>query len=116
MQTVLTAYYKDIKGIQGACCCPKTKVVKCNLQLQLCKYEDQEDTWTTPDKDAATDAADAATPATPQHGGAAAATGWVEPPLASSTASSPAPNPGGKGSASKLAAGGGMLRPKPDAD
>ncbi len=37
VQTVLTAYYEDIKGVQGASCCPKTKVVKHKL-------EDQEDT------------------------------------------------------------------------
>ncbi len=90
------------QGIQGASGCPKTKVVERKL-------EDQEDTRTTPDrdKDAATDAAaDAATPATLQHGGAAAATGGVKPPLAPSTASSPAPSHGGKGAATTRAAGG----------
>ncbi len=72
------------------------------------KFEDQEDTRTTPDEDAATDAAaDAVTPSTPPHGGAAAAVGRVEPPQAPSTASGPAPSPGGMGAASKLAAGGG---------
>ncbi len=55
-----------------------------------------------PDKDATAEAAaDAATPAFPQYGGAAAAAGGVEPPQAPSTASSPAPraapSPGGKG-------------------
>ncbi len=58
----------------------KTKVIKR-------KFEDQEDTGTTPDEDAAADAAaDAVTPATPPHWGAAAAAGRVEPPLAPSTA------------------------------
>ncbi len=37
LQTVLTAYYEDINGIQDASGCPKTKVVKR-------KFEDQEDT------------------------------------------------------------------------
>ncbi len=47
----------------------KTKVIKH-------KFEDQEDTRTTQDEDAAADAAaDAVTPATPPHGGAAAAAG-----------------------------------------
>jgi hypothetical protein len=35
LQIVLTAYYKDINGVQGASVCPKTKVVKR-------KFEDQE--------------------------------------------------------------------------
>ncbi len=61
-----------------------------------------------PDKEAAADAAaNAATPTTPQHRGEAAAAGVMEPPLAPSTASSPAPSPGSKGAASKLTAGGG---------
>ncbi len=52
----------------------KTKVIKS-------KFEDQEDTGTTPDKDADADAAaDAVTPATPPHGGTAAAAGRLEPP------------------------------------
>ena len=52
---VLTAYYKDIKGIVCASGCTKSKVVKR-------KFEDQEDTERAPDADTA-DAA-AATPAT----------------------------------------------------
>jgi hypothetical protein len=36
LQTTLTAYYEDIKGVQGASGCPKPKVVKR-------KFEDQED-------------------------------------------------------------------------
>jgi hypothetical protein len=28
LQAVLTAYYEDIKGVQGASGCPKTKIVK----------------------------------------------------------------------------------------
>ncbi len=66
----------------------KTKVIKS-------KVKDQKDTGTTPDKDAAADAAaDAVNPATLPHGGAAVAAGRVEPPLAPSTASGPAPSPG----------------------
>jgi hypothetical protein len=77
----------------------ETKVVKH-------KFKDQEDTGTTLDKDtAANAAADAVTPATPPHGGTAAASGRVEPPPAPSTASGPAPSPGGMGAASKQAAG-----------
>jgi hypothetical protein len=45
LQAVLTAYYEDIKGVQGASCCTKTKIVK-----QLC--EDQEDAGTTPKDEA----------------------------------------------------------------
>ncbi len=43
-------YYEDINGVQGASACYKTKVAKC-------KFEDQEGTWTTPDKDTAACAA-----------------------------------------------------------
>ncbi len=58
----------------------KTKVIKR-------KFKDREDTRTTLDEDAAADAAaNAVTPATPQHGGAVAAAGRVEPPQAPSTA------------------------------
>ena len=28
LQAVLTAYYEDIEGVQGASGCPKTKIVK----------------------------------------------------------------------------------------
>ncbi len=31
VQTVLTFYFEDIKGVQGTSCCPKTKVVKLAL-------------------------------------------------------------------------------------
>ncbi len=34
VQTVLTAYYEDIKGVQDASCSPKTKVVKRKLVVQ----------------------------------------------------------------------------------
>ncbi len=37
LQTVLTAYYKDIKRVVSASCCTKPKVVKC-------KFKDQDDT------------------------------------------------------------------------
>ncbi len=85
----------------------KTKVIKR-------KFEDQEDTRTTPDEDADADAAaDAATPATQPHGGAAATVGRVEPPQAPSTASGSAPSPGGMGAASKRVAGGGRKNARP---
>jgi hypothetical protein len=43
LQAVLTvtAFYEDIKGVQGASCCPKTKMVKR-------QFKDQEDAGTTP--------------------------------------------------------------------
>ena len=41
LQAVLTAFYVDIKGVQGASCCPKTKMVKR-------QFENQEDAGTTP--------------------------------------------------------------------
>ncbi len=72
LQTVLTAYYEDIKGVVSASGCTKSKVVRR-------KFEDQDDTRlrVAPDADAAdasataADAADAAaTPATPPDGGA----------------------------------------------
>jgi hypothetical protein len=67
LQTVLTAYNEDVNGVQGASVCHKTKVVKR-------KFEDQEDARTTQGEDAAADAAaDTVIPATPPHGGAAAA-------------------------------------------
>ncbi len=60
-----------------------------------CKFEDQGGTRATPDEDAASDAAaDAATHTTPQHGGAAAAAGGVERPLA--------PSPLGKSGGGKV--------------
>ena len=77
------------------------KVVKC-------KFKDQEETRATPDEDATADAAaNAAAPTIPQHGGAAAAAGRVEPPAAPITAStSPAPSPGGTGKGKRVALGG----------
>jgi hypothetical protein len=56
LQAVLTAFYEDIKGVQGASCCPKTKMVKR-------QFEDQEDAGTTPQDETGIDNA----------GGAAAA-------------------------------------------
>jgi hypothetical protein len=56
LQAVLTAFYEDIKGVQGASCCPKTKMVKR-------QFEDQEDAGTTPQDETGIDDA----------GGAAAA-------------------------------------------
>ncbi len=50
LQTILTTYYEDIHGVQGASVCHKTKVINC-------KFKDQEDTRTTPDEDTAADAA-----------------------------------------------------------
>ncbi len=58
LQVVLTAYYEDIKGVQGASCCPKIKIVK-----RL--FEDQKDA----DEDAGSEGEAAAAAA------AAAATG-----------------------------------------
>ncbi len=43
LQAVLTAYYYDIKGVQGASDCPKTKIVKL-------RFKDQENVGTTPDE------------------------------------------------------------------
>ncbi len=73
LQTALTAYYEDIKGVQGASGCPKPKVVKH-------KFEDQEDAGLAQDAAPArapaadADASDAdATPVTLPDGGPAAA-------------------------------------------
>ena len=41
LQAVLTALYEDIKGVQGASGCPKTKILKR-------RFEDHEDAGTTP--------------------------------------------------------------------
>ncbi len=85
----------------------KTKVIKS-------KCEDQEGTWTTQDEDVAADAAAyPVTPATLPHGGAAAPAGRAEPPQAPSTASGPAPSPGGMGAASKREAGVGRKNTRP---
>ena len=70
MQTVLTTYYEDIMGVQGASGCPRTKVVKR-------KFEDHENTGLAPD--------------TTNENAAAAA---EEEPH---TPTSPAPSPVGKG-------------------
>jgi hypothetical protein len=53
LQTVLTAYYEDIKGVVSASGCTKSKVVKC-------KFEDQDDTRLASDADAADASAAAA--------------------------------------------------------
>jgi hypothetical protein len=89
LQTVLTAYYEDIKGVASASGSAKTKVVKR-------KFEDQDGTDLAPGAagaagvagDAAADAdtAAAATPATPPDESAATAPGGAEPPLAPSPA------------------------------
>ncbi len=73
VQTVLTTNFEDIKGIQGASCCPKTKVVKRKL-------EDQEDTGTTPDKDAAAESALTPPPTPPPP--PPRRTGVLQPPQA----------------------------------
>ena len=75
LQTVLTAFYEDIMGVQGASGCPKSKVVKR-------KFEDQEDAGLAPD--AATTPADAATPPPPPR-----RTGARQPPARRSLAPSP---------------------------
>jgi hypothetical protein len=94
LQAVLTTYYEDIKGVQGASGCSKTKVVKR-------RFEDQEDDAGNEDADAAADPpSDAGAPthaaASPAHAAAAApaagASGVEEAPA-------PAPSPPGKGSA-----------------
>jgi hypothetical protein len=91
LQTVLTPYYEDIKGVVSASGCTKSKIIER-------KFEDQEDTERAADSDA--DAADAAatTPATPPDGGAAAASGGEEPLPAPSPGLGPSPgNRGGWG-------------------
>jgi len=66
LQAVLTAFYVDIKGVQGASCCPKTKMVKR-------QFEDQEDAGTTPQDETGIDDA----------GGACRRRGiWLLPPPA----------------------------------
>ena len=89
LQTVLTAYYEDIKGVVSASGCTKSKVVKR-------KFEDQDDADADADADAAAAVAAAAaeappaeappaTPATPPDGAAAGnAPGGEEPPAAPS--------------------------------
>jgi hypothetical protein len=86
LQTVLTAYYKDIKGVVSARGCTKPKVVKHKL-------EDQHEAYANTDNANA----DAATPATSLDGGAAPVPG----------AERPAPSPGGKGGKAARGAGGG---------
>ncbi len=65
LQAVLTAYYEDIKGVQGASCYPKTKIVKR-------RFKDQEDAGTTPKDEAGIEDAGGAA-AAPAAGAAAAA-------------------------------------------
>ncbi len=45
MQAILTAFYEDIKEVQRARYCPKTKIVKS-------QFKDQEDAGTTPKDEA----------------------------------------------------------------
>ena len=87
LQTVLIAYYEDIKRGVSASGCTKSKVVKR-------KFEDQDDAYAYADAAAAVAAAAAeappaeappAPPATPPDGAAAAnAPGGEEPPAAPS--------------------------------
>jgi hypothetical protein len=89
LQTVLTTYFEEIKGVMSASGCPKSKVVKR-------KFEDQDDADADADADAAAAAAadvpaaappaaaPPATPATPPEGAAANAPGGEEPPAAPS--------------------------------
>ena len=80
LQTALTAYYEDIKGIVCASGCTKSKVVKR-------KFEDQEDTVADAAKTSDADA-------TPEGEEVAeGASGREEPP--------PAPSPAGKNGAVK---------------
>jgi hypothetical protein len=111
VQTVLTSNSEDIRhqGDQGASCCPTTKVVKR-------KFEDQEDTRTTHDEDAAVDASAAtATPATLPHGVAAAGGGGVVPP-ALPVALPPAQGARELRESGRQGVVGRMLGPKADAD
>jgi hypothetical protein len=80
LQAVLTAYYEDIKGVQGASGYPKTKIVKR-------RFEDQEDAGTTPKDEAGIEDAGGAA-AAPAAGAAAAA-----PPAGAAVA---APPPAGR--------------------
>jgi hypothetical protein len=74
LQTVLTAYYEDIKRGVSASGCTKSKVVKR-------KFEDQDDAAAVAAAAAeAPAAATPATPATPPEGAAANAPGGEEPP------------------------------------
>jgi hypothetical protein len=82
LQAVLTAYYEDIKGIQGASGCPKSKNIKR-------RFEDQEDAGTTPeDEPGIADAGAAA--AAPAAGAAEAAPPGEEPPAAPAPVRAPA--------------------------
>ena len=71
LQAVLTAFHENIKGVQGASVCPKTKIVKR-------RFEDQEDAGITPKDDASIKDA----------GGAAAAPAAVAAAAAPAAASS----------------------------
>jgi hypothetical protein len=78
LQTVLTAYYEDIKRGVSASGCTKSKVVKR-------KFEDQDDADAAAAVAAAAAEAPPAPPATPPDGAAAAnAPGGEEPPAAPS--------------------------------
>ena len=96
LQTVLTTYYEDIKGIVSASGCTKSKVIKR-------KFEDQDN---IADAEAAPD------PRTPPVGEAAPAPSGEEPP--------PASSPGGKSGGGKGRGQGVpervLARPKADAD
>ncbi len=74
LQTILTAYYEDIKGVVSPSSCTKPKVVKH-------KFEDQDNAEAAAaDADANATDANAATPATQLDGGAEAAPGGEGPP------------------------------------
>ena len=77
LQAVLTAFYEDIKGVQGASCCPKIKVIKRRFADQD-EAEDDDgaaaaDSSNLKEPDAVAAAAPAAATAAPAPAPAAAA-------------------------------------------
>ena len=92
LQAVLTTYYEDIKGIQGASSCHKSKVVKR-------RFEDQED-------DAGDEGADEDSTAIVDRASAAAATPRAHAAAATAHTAAAAPaNAGGVGAAPADASG-----------
>ena len=86
MQAVLTAFYEDIKGVQGGSGCPKTKILK-----RL--FKDQEDAEQRRKDEAGIEDASGAAAAPASGAAAAAPPAGGEEPAAAPAFAEPVPSP-----------------------
>ena len=85
LQAVLTTFYEDMKGVQGASCCAKPKPVRC-------RFQGADEAGTTPEEEPDVDAAAAAPAAAALEDPC-----QEEEPQAAAPAPAAAPSPAEKG-------------------